>query len=350
MLKYLVPFLEAFFLSVFFLFAIIAFSHHFFGEKHKSHRHIHLKKGKNIPRIGGIAMVVAFNLAIILDKNLVISPELYGFMLGTGIIFVVGFWDDMKEIFWKAQLFFQVAIAVLVFIMGVRVYYITNPFTGGIIHFDSGLGVIFSVLMVILWIVTVVNAINWADGIDGLSGGISLIAGATMFFLSLRPEVNQPPIAIVCSILTGVFLGFLIFNFYPAKIMAGTCGAMFMGFSLSVLAIFSGTKIATALLVLIIPLVDFLWVIGERFRSGRSLFQPDMNHLHYKLMELGWSQRKIVFYYWIFTAIVAFSALNTRVFGKSVTLIATIFLMVVFLIYTNKKILGLKEKKERMPK
>ncbi|PIU07772.1 MAG: hypothetical protein COZ85_02705 [Candidatus Moranbacteria bacterium CG_4_8_14_3_um_filter_34_16] len=345
MLKYLVPFLEAFFFSVFFLFATISFSHRFFLEKHKSSRHIHLKRGKNIPRIGGIAMVLAFNLAIIFDKNLVISPELYGFMLGTGIIFAVGFWDDIKEIFWKVQLFFQVAVAVLVFIMGVRVYYITNPFTGGIIRFDSSLGTIFSVLMVIFWIVVVINAINWADGIDGLSGGISLIAGTTIFFLSLRPEVNQPPIAIVCAILTGVFLGFLIFNFYPAKIMAGTCGAMFMGFSLSVLAIFSGTKIATALLVLIIPLVDFLWVIGERFRNKRSLFQPDMNHLHYKLMELGWSQRKIVFSYWIFTVIVAFVALNTRIFGKSVTLFLTVFLAVIFLIYINKKILCLKNKR-----
>lgn len=344
MLRYLLPFLLSFLLSVFFLSLIILFSNRVFSWGRTSHRHIHNRKKKNIPRIGGVAMVLSFNLAILFNRDLVVSSELYGFMLGTVVIFVMGFWDDIKEIFWKVQLFFQIAIAVLVFIMGVRIYYITNPLTGGVISFDAGISVIFSALLVIFWIVFLINAINWSDGIDGLSGGISLVAVITILFLSLHPDVNQPPVAIICAILAGIFLGFLIFNFYPAKIMAGTCGAMFMGFSLAILAIFSGTKIATALLVLAIPLIDFLWVIGERLKNNRSLFQADMNHLHYKLLELGWSQKKVVLYYWLVTVAIATVALNTRTIGKSITLLLTVAFMVGFLIFVNKKIAVLKNK------
>lgn len=283
-------------------------------------------------------MILAFNITIFLNRDLFITPEIYGFSFGTLILLVVGFWDDFKEIFWKIQLFIQVAVAVFIFIMGVRIYYVTNPISGGVIHLDSGLGLIFSVILVIFWIVLVINAINWSDGIDGMAGGISLITALTIFVLSFRPEVNQPPIAIICSVLMGTILGFLIFNFYPSRIMAGTAGSSFMGFSLAVLAIFAGTKIATALLVLAIPIIDFSWVIGERIRNKKSIFMPDKNHLHYKLMELGWSQKKIVFVYWAITVLIAAIALNTRAIGKGITLFAVVIVMTVVLLAINKKV------------
>jgi UDP-N-acetylmuramyl pentapeptide phosphotransferase/UDP-N-acetylglucosamine-1-phosphate transferase len=192
-----------------------------------------------------------------------------------------------------------------------------------------------------MWIILVMNAINWADGIDGLAGGITLITSATILILSLRPEVNQPFIAILCIIFIGTVLGFLIFNFNPAKIMAGTSGAMFMGFVLAVLAVFSGTKIATALLVLAIPIIDSLWVIGERFRNHKSIFKPDRNHLHYKLIKLGWSERKIVLSYWAITFLIALVALNTRAFGKGIVLVITAIIMIFILIIVNRKISAL---------
>jgi UDP-GlcNAc:undecaprenyl-phosphate/decaprenyl-phosphate GlcNAc-1-phosphate transferase len=342
MAKFILPFLMTFVLTVVLIILAIEISKKISWIGRKSSRHI---RGGNISRMGGLVMIVVFNLAIYLNQDLAITPELYGFSLGTIIFLIIGFWDDLREIFWEIQLFIQVAVAVFVFIMGIRIYYITNPFSGGIIKLDSGIAVIFSVILVIFWIMLLINAINWSDGIDGLSSGITFIAATVIFFLSFRPEVNQPPIAIISAILMGTTLGFLVFNFYPSKIIAGTTGSMFMGFSLAVLAIFSGTKIATALLTLAIPIVDFLWVIGERIKNKKSVFLPDKNHLHYKLMELGWSQKKIVWIYWTITAFIAVVALNTRAIGKAATMAIVAVIMMVIIFFINKKIARLNKGK-----
>lgn len=341
MIKYLSPFLLSFFLTVFSMVLIIWIAKKIKWQSRISVRDIH---NPGVSRMGGLIMALVFNATIFLNQDLFMTAELYGFSLGTLILLIIGFWDDVKEIFWKIQLFIQISVAVLVFIMGVKIYYITNPFSGGVINLDSGIGIIFSVFLVIFWIILIVNSINWVDGIDGLSGGITFIAAAAILFLSFRPEVNQPPIAIICLALMGTVLAFLIFNFHPSRILAGTSGAMFMGFSLAVLAIFSGAKIATALLVLAIPVIDFLWVIGERIKKGKSIFLPDKNHLHYKLMELGWSQRKISLSYWAVTLIVAVLALNTRAMGKGVIFLAVATVMIIFLIFINKKIYQIDKK------
>jgi UDP-GlcNAc:undecaprenyl-phosphate GlcNAc-1-phosphate transferase len=282
-------------------------------------------------------MALAFNIAIITNRDLTITPELCGLSIGTLAIMIFGFWDDLKELYWKIQLACQIGVAIFIFILGVRIYYITNPITGGIISLDYGLGVIIATLMVLFWIVLVMNAINWLDGVDGLSGGVTAITTVTIFFLSLHPDVNQPPIAIICAALFGTVLGFIIFNFYPSRILAGTSGSMFMGLALAVLAVFAGTKIATALLVLSIPIIDLAWVIGERIKSGKSIFKPDKKHLHYRLLDLGWSQKKVAWFYYIFTAIIAIIALNTRVIGKSITIVLVLVFMVIIYFTIRKK-------------
>lgn len=337
--KYLIPFLEAFFFTIFIIIAILPLAKKISWGKRDTERHIH-KKG--IYRIGGVAMVLAFNLAILLNRDLVVSPELFGFMLASLVLMLVGVRDDMQEIFWKTQLFYQMAVSVLVFILGIRIYYVTNPLTGGIINLDLGGTVFFALLLVVFWIVFVINAVNWIDGVDGLSGGISLIAVGTIFLLSFKPEVNQPAVAIISSILLGALLGFLVFNFNPARIIAGTSGAMFMGLTLAILAIFSGTKIATAILVLTIPLVDFIWVIGERVRGGRSIFRADNNHLHHKLLEIGWSQRKIALHYYLASLLIALVALNTRVIGKSVTLVLSVSIMLIISFLVNRRLASIR--------
>ena len=300
-----------------------------------SSRHIHRKGAL---RIGGIAMVIAFNLAILLNKDLVITPPLYGVMAASLILMLVGIWDDFREIFWKIQFFYQVAIVVIVFIFGVRIYYITNPLTGGIIQLDSSLGVIFSIALALIWILLMINSMNWIDGIDGLSGGVTFIGALTIFFLSLKPEVNQPPMAILAIILAGCALGFLIFNFNPSFVLAGTSGSNFMGLALAVLAIFAGTKIATSALIMSIPVIDFLWVIGERIKNRKSIFDPDRNHLHYKLLSLGWSQRKTAVYFYAITICISAVALNTRAIGKAVTISAVAIILMMALFIISKKI------------
>ena len=165
------------------------------------------------------------------------------------------------------------------------------------------------------------NSMNWIDGVDGVSAGITLIGGITIFILSLRPEVNQPPVGIIAAALIGCTLALLLFNFYPAKIMAGTSGAMFMGFILAVLSVFAGAKIATTLLVMAVPIIDAFWVVSERIKSGSSVFSADKRHLHFRLIELGWSQRKICLFYCLITAFIAVLALNTGAMGKVITFI-----------------------------
>lgn len=283
-------------------------------------------------------MAISFIIGIFITKALVISPELYGLMLVSAILTLIGFWDDIREIYWKMQLFFQIAASFFMFIVGIRIYYVTNPFTGGVLNMESGVWVILSVALVIFWSIMVINAINWLDGIDGLSGGVAIISALAILFLSLKGEVNQPPVAIICSIFIGSVLAFLVLNFNPARIFAGTSGSNFMGFVIAALAVFSGTKIATAILVMIIPITDFVWVIGERIRYKRSIFIPDNNHLHHKLLELGWSQRKITSWYWAVTLAAGIIALNTRAIGKGVTIVGAAVIIVAVLVVVNKKI------------
>lgn len=335
MIKFITPFLISFLITI----VLIAVGL-FFGKKIRwrgriSPRHIHRAGAL---RLGGIVMVSAFNLAIFFSHDLFITPGLYGVMAASLILLCVGVWDDIREVFWKTQFFFQVALAIIVFIMGVRVYYVTNPLTGGILNLDSGFGVIISAIIVIFWIILMINSMNWLDGIDGLSGGITFIAAMTIFFLSLKPEVNQPPMAILSMIVAGTALGFLIFNFNPSRILAGTSGSMFMGFILAVLAIFAGTKIATAILVMSIPVIDFLWVIAERIRNKKSIFQPDKMHIHYKLLDLGWSQKKTALYFYGITILISAVALNTRFIGKAVTLSVTTAILAVSLFVISRKI------------
>jgi UDP-GlcNAc:undecaprenyl-phosphate GlcNAc-1-phosphate transferase len=337
---YLLPFIKSFIISIILIYLLIWISGKIakliktkFGNRISS-RHIH---AASLSRLGGMAVILSFLITILIDKYLVISQSLWGIIFASVLILIVGIWDDFHELDWKIQLFFQIAVAILVFMMGVKVEFITNPF-GGYIFLNIGSYIIPSLIFVIIWMVLIINSLNWLDGIDGLSAGVTFIGVLTIFFLSLKPEVNQPPVGIITMALAGAIAGFLIFNFRPAMILAGTSGSMFMGFILATLSIFAGVKIATALLVLAIPVTDTIWVIGERIKSGNSIFKSDKRHLHYKLMELGWSQRKISLLFYFVTMLIAIIALNTRAIGKLITVILVIIIMIIVFLAINKKI------------
>jgi len=300
------------------------------------------KTKEKVCRLGGVAIIIGFLAVIFLDGNLVISQKLWGVIAASIFILVFGIIDDFFELDWKTQLLFQIAVAILVFIIGVRVEYITNPL-GGIVFLNLGKYLIPSFLFAIFWIVLMINSMNWIDGVDGLSGGVSLIGALTIFLLSLKPEVNQPPVAIIAMALSGAILGFLIFNFYPSKILAGTSGSMFMGFILAALAIFAGTKIATALLVMAIPIIDAVWVMAERIKSGNSIFKSDNRHLHHKLLDLGWSQKKIALFFFSVTVFIALIAVNTRAMGKIITMALVAIIMLSVLVFLNRKLAQMKK-------
>lgn len=331
---FLPPFLIAFALTAgcILLFLLIPLFHRTawrFGKRHGDRR--------SISRLGGIAMLAAFSVAFIFDPHLVMTREFVGLLVGAGLILLFGLWDDLSELNWKSQVFFQVTLSVVVFIFGMRIQSITNPFGGTWLFPSEGMFAITSFLVLCAWLFLVMNAMNWLDGLDGLCGGVALITFITIFFLSLKPEVNQPPIAIVASIGAGVAAGFLLFNVHPARILAGTTGSLFFGFLIAVLAIVAGTKIATALLVLSLPIADALWVIGERIRAGKSIFQPDHRHLHYKLQELGWSEGRIARTFFFITALIAVIALNTQALGKFAAILLVLAIVFSLLLFVERK-------------
>ena len=137
------------------------------------------------------------------------------------------------------------------------------------------------------------NSINFIDGLDGLSSGVVLIAAVTLGLISLT-LVSQVYVAVLCFALAGALLGFLRYNFHPATIFVGTSGVMFMGYTLAVLSIVGTAKIAVALLVLAVPIIDAFWIIVRRLAQRRSPFSPDRGHLHHRLLDVGLSHRQTV--------------------------------------------------------
>jgi UDP-GlcNAc:undecaprenyl-phosphate GlcNAc-1-phosphate transferase len=177
---------------------------------------------------------------------------------------------------------------------------------------------------------------------------VACITLLTIFFLSLKPEVNQPPIALLASIGIGAILGFLLFNVYPARIMAGTSGSMFLGFFIATLSVIAGTKIATALLVLALPVADALWVIGERLYAGTSVFHPDERHLHYRLRKLGWTEGYIAFAFFSVTLAIAPIALFTKASGKLAAFSIVSIVLLVFLFLISRKVRMLESEKKKV--
>lgn len=298
--KFTFPFLFAFGASIFLIFLLF-----WLGKKYSFSR---IAK-----RFGGLVVILVFILVVLLDEDLIITKPIAGILAGGGLILFFGLWDDIKNINWKWQLLFQIIIAVVAISWGVRSEYLTSPF-GGVINLDNP--AIYFILFT-LYIIIFVNSLNWLDGIDGLAGSVTLVALAVVFFLSFFPHVNQPAVAILAAIAGGAILGFLAFNWHPAKILAGTSGAWFFGFILASLSIFAGAKIATVLMATLIPVLDLVRVIWERYRAGQSLFLGgDSRHLHFKLLRSGWSQEWIVVLVCALSIIVGMIALNLNAFDK----------------------------------
>jgi UDP-GlcNAc:undecaprenyl-phosphate GlcNAc-1-phosphate transferase len=255
-----------------------------------------------VPRAGGLAVAAAFLLVgttfALLDAggDLVPRPlfmesgELVALLAGGLLAGVVGGLDDWLDLRARWQLAGQVALAAFAAALGIGVGAINNPFGPGTIVFEGA----FAAGFTIVWIVGMMNAINFIDGLDGLSSGIAIIAAVTLGVISLTTQIGQPFIAVLCFGLAGALVGFLRWNFHPAAIFAGTSGVMFIGYTLALLSILGSAKVAIAVLVLAVPIIDAFWIIVRRVASGRSPFTPDRGHIHHRLLDLGLSHRQTV--------------------------------------------------------
>jgi UDP-GlcNAc:undecaprenyl-phosphate GlcNAc-1-phosphate transferase len=259
------------------------------------------RHGLPVPKLGGIPIMVAYlvGIAIIYWR---VPPSgddalrLQGVILGSLIVFAGGLIDDFRELSPWLQFAIQfvgaaVAIGHLVFI---EVF--TNPLTGEAVWIQSRFIVI---VFTLLWMVGIINTVNWLDGLDGLAAGVGTIAALLFAWHSLR--LGQEAVAAFPLAMAGALLGFLPFNFAPARIFLGTAGAYVLGYNLATLSILSPAKIATALLVLAVPILDGIWRVVDRMRRGHSPFQGDRGHLHFRLADEGVPTRLIVLGYYAFS-------------------------------------------------
>lgn len=283
-------------------------------------RDVHIKP---IPRLGGLAVTVSFLISVavvslvvpgsldfVIQSILGVDANLFGIVAGVILLLIVGIVDDVRGLNPWIKLGFHVAAGAILASSGVLIQHLTNPF-GGQILLGTG-----AFLFVVAWVVFVINAVNWLDGLDGLASGISLIATVILYFLAVRPDVNQLSMSVLAIILGGALLGFLPFNFWPAKIFLGDSGSQVLGFLLATFAIISGGKLATAVLILGVPLLDTVWVIGRRLVAGQPIYKADRLHLHHRLLLVGLSQRQAVMSLYAMSAAFGLIALNTHSLGK----------------------------------
>jgi UDP-GlcNAc:undecaprenyl-phosphate/decaprenyl-phosphate GlcNAc-1-phosphate transferase len=265
-----------------------------------------------IPYYGGLVIVISFLIgcAVFLQFDF----KLFSFLLLATLIAMISFFDDLRGIKPVYRLLLQVGAAIGLFFSGTFVSAFPNPIGAEInlMAVEWGGVAVISLLVTVLWVILIMNTLNWIDGLNGLSSGVSGIAALVLFVLSVMPGmhvVDQSTVAIMALLLFVILAVFWIFDFYPAKILMGDTGTMFIGFILAGLAIFSGGKLATAVLVLGFPILDALWVIIRRLLEGKSPFAGDLQHFHHRLLYAGLSERQALIVIYIASAVFGLLAL-----------------------------------------
>ena len=286
-------------------------------------RHLH---ARTTPRFG-LALWGAFTVAVLAAQALPVPRfdpmevvRVAGLLLGGTLCFVFGVLDDRFEFGALPQYLAQLAAAAIAVIFQIFIEYVNNPFTDA--QTDPWPHVV-TVFFTVFWMGLMMNAVNFIDGVDGLATGVAGIAAAVLFInAAFRLDPPQHSVSLLPLALIGATLGFLPFNFPPARVFMGSSGAMFLGYTLGALAIIGGAKMATILLVMGLPLLDLAWVAAGRLRAGRSPFAGDRTHLHHRLLDLGLTQRQIAVGYWVFSA--AFGALTLATTSRLFKLVALI--------------------------
>ena len=261
-----------------------------------------------MPKLGGIPLAVGFLLALGVSLLLPVArndaaegARLTGLVTGLLIVLAVGIYDDRRELPAAPQFVIQLLAAVVVVSFGVRIVEASTPF--GALQLPDWLAVLFT----LFWLMGMMNTVNFLDGLDGLAAGVVAIACVILFVHTQL--LHQDSIALLPLALLGALVGFIPFNFSPARIFLGSSGALFLGLALGTIAIIGSAKLASALLVVGIPILDTAWQIIRRVRDGRAPYQGDRGHLHFRLVDRGWSQRQVVLLLYSFSAIFGGTAL-----------------------------------------
>lgn len=285
----------------------------FLGKKLKIVDKPHEKRGdkekitpKIMPRSGGFTIYISLLILFIYLYLKNPSKELISILIGGSIVFFVGLLDDKFRLNAFIKLFGEIVGALVPIFYGVRINFITNP-GGGYIYLKE-----LSIPFTIFWITGITNAINIIDGLDGLASGIVAIVATTLGFVSILK--GQFVVASICFALAGVSLGFLIYNFPPAKIYLGDSGALLFGFILGEIAVWGALKTTTSVILIVaiialgFPIIETFSSIVRRLVKRKNIFEADMDHIHYKLMYSGLKEKEVIILLYFIT--VLFSILS----------------------------------------
>lgn len=289
-----------------------------------------------MPLLGGVAIFVSFFFVLSIFSTTFLSGaltwrHLLGFALGALILVIGGTLDDKFNLKPSRQIIFPILSILAVILGGVEIAKITNPFGGTL---DLSLWFLVSPLLIAAWLMGMMYTTKLLDGVDGLVSGISFVASLIIFLFTISTKYYQPDIALATAILAGAVFGFLIFNWHPAKIFLGEGGSLLLGYILGVLAIISGGKIAIALLIMGIPILDVFWTIIRRLSKGKNPFRfSDRQHLHHRLLDLGLNQRQTVLVFCAISFIFGFSGLFLQSRGKFFALILLAILMFLAVVF-----------------
>lgn len=308
---------------------------------HPAHTHVGI-----IPRAGGLALFLGVTIPLLFF--LPVTKIVLGILAGSFLLMIIGLIDDKQDISPYVRIITNAVAALLVIGSGVGIPFITNPFTGNLIHlntwrlsftfFGPHSILVWADILAFVWIMWTVNIIGWSAGVDGQMPGFVAISAFVLGLLSLRfsaVDATQIPVTILAFIVCGAFCGFLPWNFYPQKIMPGYGGKTLSGYYLAILAILSYGKLGTALLVLGIPIIDALVTLVRRIGKGKSPVLADRGHLHHHLLDLGWGKRRIALSYWIFSAILGAIALSVTSKQKIFTFLVVAVVVGGFLLWVR---------------
>ncbi len=288
-----------------------------------------------IPYLGGAAIYASAILTMLIFSDL--DRTAISIMLGGTVIFFVGLIDDIKDISPKIKLAGQIIAALIAVYGGAKINYITNPLPGYDVIYLEYLTIPISVI----WIVGITNTINLIDGIDGLASGVATISASTMMFIAAISGFDF--ILVECAVVAGASLGFLPYNFNPAKIFMGDTGALFLGYMLAVISILGVMKIVTSatiiimILVLGIPLFDTSFAIIRRIRNKKPIMEADRGHVHHRLLAKGFSQRQTVLILYIVSIMFGAAAI---LFADSEPLEGSLVIgaVSIIIVYAGKKL------------
>lgn len=293
-----------------------------------------------IPRLGGLGIYIGFVVTILIlslttDIAAGHKNDLMGLLLGGSFIAVIGIIDDYKNLPAKVKLIGQIAAACILVAFDIRIDFLTNPF-GDWIFLEY-----LSVPVTIFWIVGLTNTVNLIDGLDGLAAGVATIASITLMLVAYQQ--GDAFIVFITAALAGSALGFLKYNFNPARIFMGDTGSMLLGFILAGVSIIGTVKSATTIALIVpilalgLPILDTTFAIIRRYRGGVPIFKPDKGHLHHRLLDLGFTQRQAVLLMYVFSSFLGLSAIALTQVNEYAGVIILLFILFV-IIYGAKKI------------